>query len=203
MITIINYGLGNLSAFVNVYKRLNIDVQLASTVSDLKKASKLILPGVGTFDQAMNKLNLSGLRNDLDELVIKKKIPIIGICVGMQIMGLKSDEGVLPGLGWIKGKVNRLFFNNKNLPLPHMGWNDIKIKKKSPLIDNLDNYKKFYFLHSYYFQCQNLEDVIANINYGFDFPCIINHENIFGIQCHPEKSHYNGMNLLKNFAELN
>jgi glutamine amidotransferase len=203
MITIINYGLGNLSAFVNVYKRLNIDVQLASTVSDLKKASKLILPGVGTFDQAMNKLNLSGLRNDLDELVIKKKIPIIGICVGMQIMGLKSDEGVLPGLGWIKGKVNRLFFNNKNLPLPHMGWNDIKIKKKSPLIDNLDNYKKFYFLHSYYFQCQNLDDVIANINYGFDFPCIINHENIFGIQCHPEKSHYNGMNLLKNFAELN
>jgi len=203
MITIINYGLGNLSAFVNVYKRLNIDVQLASTVSDLKKASKLILPGVGTFDQAMNKLNLSGLRNDLDELVIKKKIPIIGICVGMQIMGLKSDEGVLPGLGWIKGKVNRLFFNNKNLPLPHMGWNDIKIKKKSPLIDNLDNYKKFYFLHSYYFQCQNLDDVIANINYGFDFPCIINHENIFGIQCHPEKSHYNVMNLLKNFAELN
>ena len=203
MITIINYGLGNLSAFVNVYKRLNIDVQLASTVSDLKKASKLILPGVGTFDQAMNKLNLSGLRNDLDELVIKKKIPIIGICVGMQIMGLKSDEGVLPGLGWIKGKVNRLFFNNKNLPLPHMGWNDIKIKKKSPLIDNLDNYKKFYFLHSYYFQCQNLDDVIANINYGFDFPCIINHGNIFGIQCHPEKSHYNGMNLLKNFAELN
>lgn len=203
MITIINYGLGNLSAFVNVYKRLNIDVQLASTVSDLKKASKLILPGVGTFDQAMNKLNLSGLRNDLDELVIKKKIPIIGICVGMQIMGLKSDEGVLPGLGWINGKVNRLFFNNKNLPLPHMGWNDIKIQKKSPLIDNLDNYKKFYFLHSYYFQCQNLDDVIANINYGFDFPCIINQENIFGIQCHPEKSHYNGMKLLKNFAELN
>lgn len=203
MITVIDYGLGNLSAFVNVYKRLNIDVQFASTVSDLKKASKLILPGVGTFDQAMNKLNSSGLRNYLDELVIKKKIPIIGICVGMQIMALKSDEGVLPGLGWINGKVNRLILNNKNLPLPHMGWNDIKIQKKSPLIDNLDNYKRFYFLHSYYFQCQNLDDVIANINYGFDFPCIINHENIFGIQCHPEKSHYNGMNLLKNFAGLN
>ena len=121
----------------------------------------------------------------------------------MQIMALKSDEGVLPGLGWINGKVNRLILNNKNLPLPHMGWNDIKIQKKSPLIDNLDNYKRFYFLHSYYFQCQNLDDVIANINYGFDFPCIINHENIFGIQCHPEKSHYNGMNLLKNFAGLN
>ena len=203
MITVIDYGLGNLSAFVNVYKRLNIDVQFASTVSDLKKASKLILPGVGTFDQAMNKLNSSGLRNYLDELVIKKKIPIIGICVGMQIMALKSDEGVLPGLGWINGKVNRLSLNNKNSPLPHMGWNDIKIQKRSPLIDNLDNSKRFYFLHSYYFQCQNLDDVIANINYGFDFPCIINQENIFGIQCHPEKSHYNGMKLLKNFAELN
>ena len=202
MITIIDYGLGNLRAFTNVYKRLNIDVQLASTVSDLKKASKLILPGVGTFDQAMNKLNSSGLRNYLDELVLKKQIPVIGVCVGMQIMAFKSDEGVLPGLGWINGKVKRLFLNNTNLPLPHMGWNDIKIQKESPLIDNLDNHKSFYFLHSYYFQCQKLDDVIANINYGFDFPCIINHKNIFGIQCHPEKSHYNGMNLLKNFAKL-
>lgn len=203
MITIIDYGLGNLSAFINVYKRLNIDVQLASTIGELKTASKLILPGVGTFDQAMNKLNSSGLRNYLDELVLKKKIPVIGICVGMQIMALKSDEGVLPGLGWIDGKVKRLLLNNKDLPLPHMGWNDIKIQKKISLIANIDIYKRFYFLHSYYFQCQNLDDVIANINYGFDFPCIINHENVFGIQCHPEKSHYNGMNLLKNFAELN
>jgi len=202
MITIIDYGLGNLSAFINVYKRLNIDVQLASTIGELKKASKLILPGVGTFDQAMNKLNSSGLRNYLDELVLIKKIPVIGVCVGMQIMALKSDEGVLPGLGWIDGKVKRLFLNNKDLPLPHMGWNDIKIQKKISLIANIDIYKRFYFLHSYYFQCQNLDDIVANINYGFDFPCIINHENIFGIQCHPEKSHYNGMNLLKNFAEL-
>jgi len=202
MITIIDYGLGNLSAFINVYKRLDIDVQLASTIGKLKKASKLILPGVGSFDQAMNKLNSSGLRNYLDELVLKKKIPVIGICVGMQIMALKSDEGVLPGLGWIDGKVKRLLLNNKDLPLPHMGWNDIKIQKKISLIANIDIYKRFYFLHSYYFQCQNLDDVIANINYGIDFPCIINHENVFGIQCHPEKSHYNGMSLLKNFAEL-
>ena len=202
MITIIDYGLGNLSAFINVYKRLDIDVQLASTIGKLKKASKLILPGVGSFDQAMNKLNSSGLRNYLDELVLKKKIPVIGICVGMQIMALKSDEGVLPGLGWIDGKVKRLILNNKDLPLPHMGWNDIKIQKKISLIANIDIYKRFYFLHSYYFQCQNLDDVIANINYGIDFPCIINHENVFGIQCHPEKSHYNGMSLLKNFAEL-
>jgi len=202
MITIIDYGLGNLSAFINVYKRLNIDVQLASTIGELKTASKLILPGVGTFDQAMNKLNSSGLRNYLDELVLKKKIPVIGICVGMQIMALKSDEGVLPGLGWIDGKVKRLILNNKDLPLPHMGWNDIKIQKKISLIANIDIDKRFYFLHSYYLQCQNLDDVIANINYGIDFPCIINHENVFGIQCHPEKSHYNGMSLLKNFAEL-
>ena len=202
MITIIDYGLGNLSAFINVYKRLNIDVQLASTIGELKTASKLILPGVGTFDQAMNKLNSSGLRNYLDELVLKKKIPVIGICVGMQIMALKSDEGVLPGLGWIDGKVKRLLLNNKDLPLPHMGWNDIKIQKKISLIANIDIDKRFYFLHSYYLQCQNLDDVIANINYGIDFPCIINHENVFGIQCHPEKSHYNGMSLLKNFAEL-
>jgi|DEB0MinimDraft_12_1074336.scaffolds.fasta_scaffold04402_3 glutamine amidotransferase len=206
MITIIDYGLGNLKALTNVYKRLNIDFQLASNIDQLKKASKIILPGVGAFDNAMTKLNDSGLRNCLDDLVLDQKIPVIGICVGMQMMANSSEEGILPGLGWINGVVKHLSKTDidcvQNLPLPHMGWNNIKVEKESNLIINFDEYKNFYFLHSYYFQCQNYEDVIANSHYGFDFPCIVNNNNIYGIQCHPEKSHYNGITLLKNFAEL-
>ena len=207
MITIIDYGLGNLRAFANIYKSLNINFQLASNVDELNKANKIILPGVGSFDHAMTKLNNSGLRNCLENLVLKQKIPVIGICVGMQMMAYKSEEGVLDGLGWVKGEVKSLSNtekkSNNNLPLPHMGWNSIKIKKRSTLFNNLDEYKNLYFLHSFYFQCQNSENVIATTSYGHDFPSIIKNNNIYGVQCHPEKSHHNGIQVLKNFAELN
>ncbi len=199
MITIVDYGLGNIRAFANVYKRLNIDVAYASTQSDLNKATKIILPGVGAFDHAMNKLNSSGLRETLDDMVLSRSVPVIGICVGMQMMAQSSEEGLCPGLGWIKGKVKR--FDN-NYPLPHMGWNNILPVKESMLIDNLSDFKRFYFLHSYFFECEDLNDVIATANYGLDYACIINHGNIYGIQCHPEKSHHNGVALLKNFAEI-
>lgn len=206
MITIVDYGLGNIRAFANVYKRLNIDIQYASTVSDMAKASKIILPGVGAFDHAMGKLNDSGLRDCLEDLVLNKEIPVVGVCVGMQMMAHSSEEGSLSGLSWIDGTVKHFSQAGRsadyNLPLPHMGWNNIKPVCQSPLISNLDESKRFYFLHSYYFQCQNSKDVLATASYGFDYACVINHRNIYGIQCHPEKSHHNGVTVLKNFAEL-
>lgn len=206
MITIVDYGLGNIRAFANVYKRLNIDVQYASTTSELKKASKIILPGVGAFDHAMAKLNDSGLRNCLDELVLQKEVPVIGICVGMQMMAHASEEGNESGLGWIDGTVKNFNhaskFIDQQLPLPHMGWNNVRSVRESALVANLDSRKRFYFLHSYYFECHNKENIIAMASYGVDYACLINHKNVYGIQCHPEKSHHNGVVLLKNFAEL-
>lgn len=206
MITIVDYGLGNIKAFANVYKRLNIPACYASTPEQLQQASKIILPGVGAFDHAMHKLNTSGLRETLDNLVLEKKVPVIGICVGMQMMANDSEEGISKGLGWINGTVKRFSYPNEEVakkhPLPHMGWNDINLVKASALVANLDEYKRFYFLHSYYFQCANTADIVATANYGFDYACIVNHGNVYGIQCHPEKSHHNGVALLKNFAEL-
>ncbi|TNH93354.1 imidazole glycerol phosphate synthase subunit HisH [Aeromonas sobria] len=206
MITIVDYGLGNIKAFANVYKRLNIPTCYASTPEQLQKASRIILPGVGAFDHAMHKLNTSGLRETLDNLVLEKKVPVIGICVGMQMMAHSSEEGISAGLGWINGSVKRFSFQGEletiNHPLPHMGWNDISPVKVSPLVAHFDEHKRFYFLHSYYFECVNHTDVVATANYGFDYACIVNHENVYGIQCHPEKSHHNGVSLLKNFSEL-
>lgn len=205
MISIVDYGLGNVLAFVNVYKRLNIDVKVASTVDDLMHSSKLILPGVGDFDHAMNLLNQSGLRETLDDLVLNKKVPVIGVCVGMQILANSSDEGTLPGLGWISGQVRSFKImqeNSQKLPLPHMGWNDVKPITSNGLFKTLENDAIFYFLHSYYFVCNDQRNHIAISNYGFEFCCAVNAGNIFGVQFHPEKSHHFGAQLLKNFSEL-
>ncbi|RUO37302.1 imidazole glycerol phosphate synthase subunit HisH [Aliidiomarina shirensis] len=206
MITIVDYGLGNIKAFANAYKRLNIDVCYGSSPEQLKCAKKLILPGVGAFDHAMQMLNESGLRDCLDQLVLEQKVPVIGICVGMQMMAKSSEEGTSTGLGWIDGTVRRFSYPNENValkhPLPHMGWNSILPVKESALVNNLDDHKRFYFLHSYYFECADSADVVATANYGFDYACIVNHDNVHGIQCHPEKSHHNGVALLRNFAEL-
>jgi glutamine amidotransferase len=206
MIVIVDYGLGNLKAFANVYKRLNIPVCYASTPGQLLKASRIILPGVGAFDHAMQKLNASGLRETLNSLVLDKKVPVIGVCVGMQMMANASEEGACDGLGWIKGNVKRFSYPSeqaiKERPLPHMGWNNLSPITTSPLLANLDHFQRFYFLHSYYFECANTANIIATANYGFDFACVVNHENVYGVQCHPEKSHHNGVALLKNFAEL-
>ena len=206
MIGIINYGVGNISAFVNIYKQLNIPLKIVSRESDLLDVSKIILPGVGHFDYAMTKFQASGMKDLIDKMVTIDKVPVIGICVGMQMMARRSDEGVLDGLGWIDADVKRFdadtYYRNMALPLPHMGWNDVYTVKSSPLLKHLEEDAKFYFLHSYYFVCHNQDNIVATAEYGAKFTCISNHGNVYGIQCHPEKSHKYGVQLLKNFAEL-
>ena len=203
MIGIIDYGVGNIKAFANIYKNLNIPFKIVKDISEFENITKLILPGVGSFVHAMTSLQNSGMKEKLDELVLEKKIPVIGICVGMQMLAKSSEEGTLNGLGWIDGIVKKFDKSKiKNAPLPHMGWNNLKIEKKNKIFDNLEENPRYYFLHSYYFECENKEDVIATATYGEKFDCMINHKNIYGIQCHPEKSHHNGMQLLKNFGEL-
>lgn len=204
MITIIDYGVGNIFAFQNVYKRLNIPTRIAKTVKDLVNVDKLILPGVGHFDYAMSQLNSSGMRERLDELVITEKKPVIGICVGMQIMARKSDEGTVDGLGWIEADVKKfdattIEFHTK---FPHMGWNDVKPKLNHPLFEGLEKDAIFYFLHSYYFSCDNNNEIISTSEYGIKFTSSVQHHNIYGIQFHPEKSHSYGERLLHNFAKL-
>lgn len=206
MIAIIDYGLGNIKAFTNVYKRLNIAHVVAKNKEQLETATKIILPGVGAFDHAMNMLNQSGLRDTLNNLVLVEKIPVLGICVGMQIMANCSEEGSLDGLGWISGEVKRFLYPDAALaeacPLPHMGWNNIIIEKSDLIFVGLDQDPRFYFLHSYYFECSNSQNSLAKANYGIEYSCIVKHENIYGVQCHPEKSHHNGVALLKNFANI-
>ena len=204
MITIVDYGLGNIRAFLNVYRRLNIDAKTATTADDLRAASKIILPGVGAFDHAMERLTQSGMRDMLDDLALRQRVPILGVCVGMQILGRSSDEGKLPGLGWVDGRVRALaaLTPAAALPVPHMGWNDVRPLSRSPLFDGLDTDARFYFLHSYYFACDRDEDAIAVSNYGVDFACAANAGNVFGVQFHPEKSHRCGARLLQNFGEM-
>ena len=204
MITIIDYGSGNISAIGNIYERLNIDYKIAKSPSEIIGAEKLFLPGVGAFDETMILLENSGFRKVLDIEILINKVPIIGICVGMQVLGGSSEEGKLPGLGYIKGHVKRLDENLLvNKPsLPHMGWNNISLKRQSPLFEDIDTEIGFYFLHSFYFECDNHSDVLATTEYGQSFASAINHENVYGIQFHPEKSHNNGVSLLKNFANL-
>ncbi len=204
MIAIVDYGLGNILAFANVYKRLNIPVSVARTPADLAGASKLILPGVGAFDHAMAMLQDAGMRAPLDELVLQKKVPVLGICVGMQILAESSEEGSLPGLGWIPGRV-RAFRNTAgaaDMPVPHMGWNDVQPSSGHALFRGMESDARFYFLHSYYFEAAQPQHAIAQASYGIDFNCAVQSGNVYGVQFHPEKSHHFGVNLLKNFAEL-
>ena len=204
MITIIDYGVGNINAFVNVYKRLDVPVKVAKTKEDLVGAQKLILPGVGHFDHAMTQLNNSGMRETLDKMVLIDKVPVIGICVGMQMMANNSDEGSMEGLKWINASVRKFDESkiNQKTRLPHMGWNDVKPVKEIQLFNGLEKDAIFYFLHTYYFECNNENDVMAVTEYGGEFASAAYHENKYGIQFHPEKSHSYGETLLHNFAKL-
>ncbi len=203
MITIIDYGLGNIRAFYTVFEQLKMKVKIASTPDALKEATKLILPGVGAFDYAMQKLNESGMRELVEEKVLVQKMPVLGVCVGMQMLANSSDEGVLPGLGWIDGRVKRFEpSTSPQIQLPHMGWNTILPQNNSPLLKGIAPDSRFYFLHSYYFENSTTAHRIAETIYGVSFCSAVQHENIFGVQFHPEKSHSNGVQLLRNFAIL-
>jgi glutamine amidotransferase len=202
MIRIVDYGLGNVSAFFNAYKRANIDVGVARTVDDIRRASRLVLPGVGAFDHAMTMLHRSGMRDAMEERVLGERVPVLGVCVGMQMMARRSDEGKLPGLGWINAEVRSFSaMGLDDLRLPHMGWNDVIAGSGAPLFTGLDSFARFYFLHSYYLDGVRSGDMSAIATYGRDFCCAVGVGNINGVQFHPEKSHDCGMQLLKNFAE--
>lgn len=204
MIHIVDYGLGNIQAFVNTYKRLGVDTVRARAASDLDGASKIILPGVGAFDHAMELLAASGMRDRLDDLVLAQYVPVLGICVGMQILADSSEEGVGHGLGWVPGRVRSFAGNPASaaLPMPHMGWNDVVPAPGCALFKSLEDDARFYFLHSYYFEAADSIHSLARAEYGFAFDCVVSKGNVFGVQFHPEKSHHWGAALLKNFAEL-
>ncbi|OGQ17269.1 MAG: imidazole glycerol phosphate synthase, glutamine amidotransferase subunit [Deltaproteobacteria bacterium RBG_16_71_12] len=203
MITLVDYGLGNLLAFSNLYRRQNVEVTVAKSADELARATHVILPGVGSFDHAMERLDASGMRATLVALA-NKGTPLLGVCVGMQMLAYGSDEGSRPGLGLILGRV-RAFKTTpaaQALPLPHMGWNDVAPLPGHPLFAGLDTDARFYFLHSYFFDCERTEHVAARAHYGLDFACAASAGSVFGVQFHPEKSHHWGERLLKNFAEL-
>lgn len=202
--TIIDYGLGNIRAFVNVYERLNIPVAVARKGADLPAATKLILPGVGSFDSAMSKLNNSGMRGPIEDLVLGRQVPIIGVCVGMQILAKRSDEGILAGLGWIDAEVRKFDRGclGQKRQLPHMGWNDVTRRREEGLFYNLGSGARFYFLHSYYLVPHDEELVQAVTDYSGPFASAVYQRNVYGVQFHPEKSHQWGIQLLKNFAQL-
>jgi len=204
MIHVIDYGLGNVQAFLTMFKWLGFEATRAKTAVDLTGASKIILPGVGAFDHAIELLGQSGMRPTLETLVLQDKVPVLGICVGMQILASSSDEGRLMGLGWVPGKVCAFRANEQSasLPLPHMGWNDVQPKLGATLFAGLESDARFYFLHSYYFECDVPSHVAAVASYGLDFSCAVSAGNVHGVQFHPEKSHHFGTQLLKNFAEL-
>jgi imidazole glycerol-phosphate synthase subunit HisH len=204
LITIVDYGLGNITAFLNLYRRFNVEARTATSAEALEGATKLILPGVGHFDHAMARLEESGMREPLDRLAVEQGVPVLGVCVGMQMLARDSDEGTRPGLGWIQGRV-RAFASwapTERLPLPHMGWNDVRAVGRNPLFDGLAEDARFYFLHSYFFECDDPAQVVAVADYGADFGCAVGAGNIWGVQFHPEKSHHFGTRLLKNFADM-
>jgi glutamine amidotransferase len=203
MIAIVDYSVGNLSSIQNMLKKIRTDSVITNKVQDLINADKLILPGVGHFDSGMLHLRRTGLIDILDNEVLIKKKPILGVCLGVQLLTQGSEEGKEEGLGWIKGKT--VIFDKSRLSathkIPHMGWEDIKGFENSKLFFGMYDEPRFYFVHSYHLQLDNAVDVLAYANYGYDFAVGIEHENILGVQFHPEKSHKFGMKLLENFVK--
>lgn len=201
MIKIIDYGLGNIQAFLNTYKRLGIPAERVKDPAALAGASHVILPGVGAFDRAMSLFDQSGFRTPVERLLAQTDLRVLGICVGMQMLAESSDEGRLPGLGWVPGRVRQIdsLDKAKDLPMPHMGWNDVDVCANTSLFDGLDDLR-YYFLHSYYFECRDEANILATAVYGDRFACAVTNGNVHGVQFHPEKSHHWGQALLRNFS---
>jgi len=203
MIAIVDYGMGNLSSIHNMFRKLNAESLITSDLEKVAKADKLLLPGVGAFDHAMMNLKALGLVPVLNQKVLKEKAPLLGICLGMQLLTKKSEEGVMLGLDWIDAETVKFKSDDRNkLRIPHMGWNTVEIKKDDALFKDLGEEPRFYFVHSYYVKCNDQNNILTSTHYGSDFCSSLVKDNIRGVQFHPEKSHKFGMQLLSNFADL-
>lgn len=204
MIVIIDYGLGNIGSIANMFKKIGVEAKISSDPRLIENADKLILPGVGSFDNGIENLSQHGFIEILRRKVIEKKTPILGICLGMQLMTRGSEEGKMSGLGWVDAETVKFFFTGSDnaLKIPHMGWNTISPKKQNVLLNDLYLGARFYFVHSYHVKCSRPDDVLMETRYGFDFTSAFQFGNIFGVQFHPEKSHRFGMKLLSNFAGM-
>jgi len=203
VITILDYGMGNLGSIRNMLNKIGADNEITADPLRLEQAKKIILPGVGAFDTGMRRLRESGLLPILNEQVLHKKIPVLGICLGMQLMTERSEEGTLPGLGWVEAHTVRLNLPvGSKLKVPHMGWNSVKLCKTSPLFKDSEVERKFYFVHSYFVRCRNKDDVLLHTEYCYCFDAAFEVGNVMGVQFHPEKSHRYGMALMKDFSEL-
>ena len=202
MITIIDYGAGNVKSVQNMLKKIGVKSILTNSITEIENATKLILPGVGSFDYGMKNLISTGVIETLNKKVLVDKTPLLGICLGAQMLGNKSDEGVEKGLGWIDMDVKKFNFNDSSLKVPHMNWSNTIQNKQSKLFENLFENPRFYFVHSYFMSPNNSEDALCTVDYGGDFVAAVEKENIFGVQFHPEKSHKFGMKLLENFYNI-
>lgn len=201
MITIVDYGMGNLGSIQNMLRRAGIGAEVTGDPATLERASKILLPGVGAFDSAMRRINASGLRAVLDRKALQERVPIMGICLGMQLLTRSSEEGELPGLGWIPATTRR-FPHLPGLKVPHMGWNLVTVVRDTPLTAGLAAESRYYFVHSYYVQAEDERDAVVKARYGVTFDAVVAHDNLYGAQFHPEKSHKYGMAFLRNFAEI-
>lgn len=204
MITIVDYGMGNLGSIRNMLKRVGVPSQITGDPYEIEKASKIILPGVGAFSTGMEKLREMNLIQLLDKKALEEKVPVLGICLGMQIMCKSSEEGAGPGLGWVSAEVKKFQFPLEDTlhKVPHIGWNYISPMKEHPLVGGFDPKTRFYFVHSYYVRCNDESDVLGRTQYGIEFDSMFAVGNIIGAQFHPEKSHRFGMDLLKRFADI-
>ncbi len=201
MISIVDYGMGNLGSVINMFKKLNVSVEVVNTPLGISKAKKLLLPGVGSFDKAIENIQNSGLKESLNKKALIDKIPVLGICLGMQLLTRGSEEGKMPGFGWIAADTKRIPQIN-NIKVPHMGWNSVIHVNPSKLTENLTFDSKFYFVHSYIVEVDNLQNSILKCEYGKLFDAVVQNDNIYGAQFHPEKSHKYGMQILLNFSKI-
>jgi glutamine amidotransferase len=202
-VAIIDYGMGNLHSVKRKLDRIGVHAQLTSEPSELLDADKLLLPGVGHFGKAMEHLGTLGLLPALHEAAVDRKTPILGICLGMQLFARHSDEGGAEGLGWIDADVVRFGIDDtRRFKVPHMGWNGVRIARSNPLLDGVTEETEFYFVHAYHMVCRDSGDVLCETDYGYPFTSVVQRENLYGVQFHPEKSHDAGEALLRNFLYL-
>ena len=203
MTTIIDYGTGNIGSIANMLKKIGEASCITADTGEIAKAERLVLCGVGSFDDGINKLEELGIIDVLNKKVLEDKTPILGICLGMQLFTEGSEEGTKAGLGWVKGFTRRFDFTGitaeRQLRVPHMGWNEVKHSKSSKILNNLDTNSRFYFVHSYHVNLNNKTDELLQAQYGFPFTAAFEHQNIIGVQFHPEKSHKFGIRIFENF----